>query len=104
MAMIEWLTDEHFGSRVGERFDAMAGDGVAVVLELVEVVTSDEPGGRGPDGQERTQFSLLFRGPLSPALGQGTYDVRHAELEDFVLFLVPLGPDADGPRYEASFA
>lgn len=104
MARIEWLTAEHFGARVGERFDATAGDGEQVTLELVEVTTSSEAGGRGPDGQERTQFSLLFRGPGSPVLVQGTYPIGHPELEDLVLFLVPLGPDADGPRYEASFA
>ena len=97
MAGIQWLTDDHFGSRVGERFDVTVGDGGQVALELVEVATSSEPGGRGPDGQERTQFSLLFRGPLSPVLVQGTYELRHVELEDFALFLVPLEPEADGP-------
>lgn len=104
MARTEWLTVEDFAARVGERFDVTAGDGEQVALELAEVTASTESGGRGPEGQERMQFSLLFRGPDAPVLLQGTYPIGHAELVDLVLFLVPLGPDADGPRYEASFA
>lgn len=104
MARIDWLTAEDFDGRIGEHFDAAAGDGVPIALELVEVETSSEPGGRGPDGQERLQFSLLFRGPATPVLAQGTYQIEHVDFEDLALFLVPLGPDAEGPRYEASFA
>jgi hypothetical protein len=104
VARIEWLEFAHFAGRVGERFDASAGDGAGVPLELVEATESGEPGGRGPEGQERLQFSLVFRGPTAPVLPQGTYPIGHAELEDLVLFLVPLGPDADGMRYEAAFA
>ena len=53
---------------------------------------------------ERRQFSLLFRGPVDPFLSQGTYRLDHAELGALDIFLVPIGPDAEGMRYEAVFA
>lgn len=101
MARIEYLTFEHFSGRVGEAFDVPGEDGVA--LELVDAAEGSQPGGRGPDGQERTQFSLVFRGPGAPWLPQATHRLVHPELGELDLFLVPLGPDAEGMRYEAVF-
>jgi hypothetical protein len=51
--------------------------------------------------QER--FSILFRGPLEPAVWQGTYKVEHDQLGAFDLFIVVLGGEEDGMRYEAVF-
>jgi hypothetical protein len=98
-----WLTHDHFAGRVGEGFDVTA-PGPAVPLELIEATVGDQPGGQGPDGKERRQFSLFFRGPAEPVLAQSTYQVSHAELGELELFLVPIGPDAEGMRYEAAFA
>ncbi len=36
-------------------------------------------------------------------LGQGTFDLEHDQIGSFALFLVPIGPDAEGMRYEAVF-
>lgn len=80
------------------------GGGRSVQIELIQATEGDEPGGAGPDGQERLQFSLIFRGPTTPVLPQHTYQITHAELGELELFLVALGPDAEGMRYEAAFA
>ena len=99
-----WLTFDLFEGRVGESFE-VSGDGVpAVPMELAEVAQGSQPGGRGPHGEERTQFSLVFRGPAGQLLPQATYRLAHAELGELELFLVPIGPDATGSRYEAAFA
>jgi len=99
-----WLTHDLFAGRVGESFE-VSGDGVpAVTMELAEVAEGSEPGGRGPHGEERSQFSLVFRGPAGRVLPQAIYRLAHAELGELELFLVPLGPDAQGSRYEAAFA
>ena len=45
-----------------------------------------------------------IRGPATPLLPQGTYDLEHAELGELSLFLVPLGSVGDEMRYEAAFA
>jgi hypothetical protein len=51
----------------------------------------------------RTQFSLVFRGGPDPPLQQRIYCLEHEQLGALDLFLVPLGPDAAGQRYEAVF-
>ena len=104
MADIEWLTYDMFAARVGEGFDATAGDGEVVPLVLDEATESEHLGGRGPEGQERRQFSLVFRGPATGMLPQGTYSLAHAELGELELFLVPIRADVDGVSYEAAFA
>jgi len=48
-------------------------------------------------------FSLLFRGPISPFFPQAIYRLHHEKLGTMDLFLVPMGPDRDGMRYEAVF-
>jgi hypothetical protein len=98
----EWLTCEDFADRVGERFEVAVGEGPALVLELIEASEGAEAGGPGPNGQERQQFSLVFRG--TPGLPQGTYRLSHAKLGDLDIFLVPIGSDGDGMQYEAAFA
>ena len=103
MTRIEWLTHEHFAPLVGDDFTVTTAEGVHT-MRLVEATAGAEPGGPGPQGQQRMQFSLVFRGPAAPLLPQGTYGVAHEAVGDQELFLVPLGRDADGVRYEAAFA
>jgi hypothetical protein len=101
---LEWLTYDHFAQRAGERFDVALTHRPLASLELVEATEGELPGGQGPDGQERKQFSVVFRGELAPVLPQGTYHFSHAAVGAFDLFIVPIGPDSEGMRYEAAFA
>lgn len=48
-------------------------------------------------------FSLILRGPRTPLLAQATYAVQHPRHGRIDLFLVPLGQDANGTRYEVTF-
>jgi hypothetical protein len=104
VSRIEWLTHDDFAGRIGEQFEMRVPDGPPVALELIEATQGSAPGGRGPQGQERRQFSLVFRGPATPVMPQGIYPLGHAELEGLELFLVPIGSDAEGMQYEAAFA
>ena len=52
---------------------------------------------------QREPFSLLFRGPGNLQLPQRTYRIEHDPMGTFDLFIVPLGPDDQGFRYEAIF-
>lgn len=99
-----WLTYEDFRDRSGEVFEVRSEDDGAVSLVQVDAVEGTQAGGPGPDAQERRQFSVLFRGPADAVLPQSTYAVVHRTLGELALFLVPLGPDGDGMRYEAAFA
>ena len=48
-------------------------------------------------------FSLVLRGPRAPLLAQATYSVRHPGRGMVDMFLVPIGQDAAGTRYEVVF-
>ena len=104
MSRIEWLTHDHFAGRLGDQFAITVGEATTLTLELMAATAGSEMGGRGPEGQERRQFALVFRGPAEPALPQQIYPLTHDELGPLDLFLVPIGPDQVGMRYQASFA
>jgi hypothetical protein len=87
------LTRETFDGRIGDAFEVIPPEGrpVELVLSACEA-----------DRYERS-FSLLFHAPDGRLEPQQTFRARHAELGEFDLFLVPLGPDERGMRYEAVF-
>jgi hypothetical protein len=98
------MSFEQFSGRVGQTFQVSTDGGPSISAELVEATEGTEGGGAGPDGQSRQQFALVFRGPREPVLTQATYAVEHDELGRLEIFLVPIGPDGSGMRYEAVFA
>lgn len=65
-------------------------------LELVEIT---EP----TVSASQTFFSLFFLGKEDFPLPQGTYRLRHADLGEMMIFLVPTSRETDGFRYEAVF-
>ncbi|MSU58984.1 MAG: hypothetical protein EXS35_12600 [Pedosphaera sp.] len=68
-----------------------------VEIELVEVTAHQS--GQAQSGN----FALVFTGPLHQFLPQGTYLFEHEKLRAFDLFIVPVGKDQKGFRYEAVF-
>ncbi len=96
------MTLELFSPLVGETFEVVTADGRVEPIDLVAATEGSQLGGPGPDGQQRRQFSLLFVATV--ALDQATHALTHPALGPLELFLVPLGPDARGLRYEAAFA
>ena len=104
MAATPWLTYADFAGLVGEVFTLALPEGGELSLTVDQVAAGGRDGGPGPDGEPREQFSVVFRGPVDRPLGQGTQDLHHAGLGGLALFLVPIGADADGFRYEAAFA
>ena len=89
---------EDFAGRVGERFELRFDD---ATIELV--LSEARPSGSGPPGM-RDPFALLFRGPRDPQLPQSSYRLAHPELGEHVLFLVPVGQEAEHMLYEAVFS
>jgi hypothetical protein len=99
-----WLTYETFAPLVGSKFTLRTANGADVPLTLAEANDTGIPGGTGPDGETRTQFSLVFRGPADVPLEQGTYEVDADAVGIQTLFIVPIRADSDGRYYEAVFA
>ena len=89
-----------FVACVGSRF-VIEEPGAAgpVALELVEARAL--PGRHRPGARE--SFALLFRGPRELLLPQRVHPLRHEALGRHGIFLVPIGPDERGHRYEAIF-
>lgn len=97
--MIETLSSKDFAGRIGEEFRIHVSESAVVEAVLAEV---SEHG--APAVGLRPPFTLLFRGPRDAILPQRIYPVEHAGLGTIEIFLVTVGPDADGMRYEAVFS
>lgn len=97
--MLGELAYSDFFERVGEVFRVASANGT-IGLTLVDVTSLARAEHAGP---RRAPFSLIFRGPLAPVLPQRIWPLEHAALGRLEIFLVPIGPDASGMRYEAVF-
>lgn len=106
--MLETFTLDTFNRCLGQDFHVVTPENAHPGLRLASVEDLREDPRAERDATRRTPFSLLFHGPATPFLPQGTYPLRHDAIGDFPLFLVPLGPVPTGPdkglmRYEAIF-
>jgi len=102
--MIEGFTVETFADRIGERFRINFDESTALETELVVAVPAVSASGSPLETVgERAPFSIVFRGPTDPVLPQRIYRFEHQDLGAFEIFIVPIGRDADGVRYEAIF-
>jgi hypothetical protein len=97
--MLEALTHESFRPHVGTAFRVEYAPAASATLTLVEVTVL----GGGAGAARRQPFSLLFRGPREPVLPQRIYRLEHEGMGALELFIVPIGPDGEGMRYEAIF-
>ena len=94
--MLDTLTKESWSAYLGGSFELVGNGRGTMVLAEVTGLGHGAPGRRDP-------YSLVFRGPASPILPQRIYRLRHEHMGDLELFLVPIGPDGEGMRYEAIF-
>ena len=96
--MLRELTLDDFKPLVGETMKLSNGRETCAVrlLEARE--------GSCGSADFRQPFSLLIRANMTEHFWpQGTYTLGHPALGDFDLFMVPIGPDAEGMRYQISF-
>ena len=102
--MLESFTRDTFASHLNERFQLQAAAAV-VELQLVELTDlSARSSAPAPaDKPRRSPFSAVFLGPRDPILPQQTYRMSHDRVGSFDLFIVPIGRDQTGTRYEAIF-
>jgi len=86
---------DDFAGRIGRPFLVEAA---GLRADLVLDAAEELPG----SPRSRGGFRLEFVGPSDPILGQGVFPLAIDD-DRFEIFLVPLGPDASGRRYEAVF-
>ena len=104
VAVLEELTSQDFSPYLNQTF-RLRGDAFGLLeAELIEV--TDLPGDPADlkEGARRQPFSIVLVGPAEPVLHQSIYRVEHEKLGPLDLFLVPIGPNDKGMRYEAVFA
>lgn len=95
--MLATLTVEDFLPHVGKPFE-VGEPGRAQPLQLLSASLLGNPLPAARQG-----FALLFRGTTAPRLPQGTHRVLHPSCGELGLFLVAVGSDDAGQRYEAIF-
>jgi hypothetical protein len=89
------LTLADFTPRLGTGFEVALPGGSAVLnlRSAQELPSLGRTGG---------SFRLEFIGPVEPMLPQGTYGFRFGD-DQIGIFIVPLGQEPRGVRYEAIF-
>jgi L-ascorbate metabolism protein UlaG (beta-lactamase superfamily) len=101
LTMLEKLTEEAFTQQLHTKFRVLLGEERAAELELDEVKPFPTLTHSRSDVE---RFSLYFYGPGDLLLPQMTYRLEHERMGEIDVFLVPIGQDARGFRYEAVFS
>jgi hypothetical protein len=100
--MLDKLSVAMFEERLGSKFRIHGGGDAPLVVELI-AATPLRVRFTPTDSPARAPFSLLFRGPKNVYLPQRIYRFEHDEMGTLEIFIVPIGPDAVGMRFEAIF-
>ena len=96
--MLQDLTHSSFEEHLNTPFHIHYGDQAPLEAILFEVRLHE-----AHDGPRKQPFSLYFRSPQRGVLPQAIYQVEHEQMGPLEIFLVPIGPDEKGMRYEAVF-
>jgi hypothetical protein len=94
------LTVADFADKIGQRFAIEDGAGSSIASVLTEAKPLNP--GRGINGA-RPPFSLVFVADQPQPLPQRIYRMEHDTLGIVSIFLVPIGRDARGISYQATF-
>lgn len=101
MLLLDQLTANDFIPHIDTPFTIRVNDDLVVPLVLTSV--NERSDAFAVPGVGRLPFSLEFHGRHRGHLHQQIWRLEHETLGTLDLFLVPLGPDANGMRYEAVF-
>jgi hypothetical protein len=97
----EKLSFAAFERVVGQKFMIGFENNTSVELILSEALLRGTQSLR--DGKEYESFSLIFRGPVDAFVPQGSYRLDQGEIGALFIFIVPIGKDENGIKYEAVF-
>lgn len=97
---MRFLTLEDFSTHINETFMADVDQG-RTPFTLVEAKPLPAP---IQAGAVRAPFSLVFHSALQVLLPQRIYQMKHASMDEFGIFLVPVARNRDGFLYQAVFS
>jgi hypothetical protein len=93
------MNAKFFEPLINQNFNIQLKNNTTLVVRLIEVTVGPQFNENAP----RVPFSIVFRGPRDILLSQGIYSLEHETAGNFEIFLVPIGPDEKGMRFEAVF-
>jgi hypothetical protein len=94
---LENLTAQVFREQLHSNFNVHGQSAGMISLELAEVIESEA-------SPKMELFSLFFRGPFTPRLGQQIHSLQHEKLGVVEIFLTPVEADQEkGTLYESVF-
>lgn len=99
--MPDRFTLEAFAPHVGEVFRVIVSETqhLDILLTAIERLSADERW----KARSRVPFSLVFHAAPGSVIPQQIYRIEHPAMEPFDTFLVPIGPDEHGMRYESIY-
>jgi hypothetical protein len=98
--MSDMQTEAEYSRNLNTKFRLLVDAPQPIDLTLVEV-TPRKVESHEEQGMER--FSAVFMGPQELLLPQQIYRVSHPDMGEFDIFLVALGQEPEGFRYEAVY-
>lgn len=103
--MLETFTVETFSPHVGDSFQLLIEGVDPIEMQLISASEAGPVTKATAKQGGRVPFALLFRNPQRHRyLPQRIYHLEHKQLGAMDIFLVPIGPDAEGMQYEAVFS
>jgi len=100
---LEQMGFQYFASLVKTRFRVWIDAHDSIDLELSEITPPRVSSTGGARNLTYENFALEFLGPAEPVLTQRIYWFESAPIGRFELFIVPVGRDPSGTRYQATF-
>lgn len=100
---LDQLSFATFAGMVNAKWRVLPAAGDSFELELAAVTPQRLTPSGHTGGVVNEQFTLVLLGPADRLLPQRIYSFETASLGQFELFIVPVGRDASGIRYEAAF-
>jgi hypothetical protein len=94
--MLEKLKLTTFTKHLNSQFQVEDPATQPFALKLIQVVPHTKTA-------HYEAFSLLFHGPVAHFMPQGIHKIKHTQLGEVDLFLVPVGKNDNGFEYEAIF-
>ena len=98
--MSDMQTEAEYSRNLNTKFRLLVDAPQPIDLTLIEVAPRKVEA-HEEQGMER--FSAIFMGPKEIFLPQQMYRVTHPEMGEFDIFLVALGQEPEGFRYEAVY-
>ena len=98
--MSDMQTEAEYSKNLNTKFRLLVDAPQPIDLTLVEVTPRKVEPHEEP-GMER--FSAVFLGPREILLPQQIYRVSHPDMGEFDIFLVALGQEPEGFKYEAVY-